>query len=61
MLKTIKIYKSLDSSKEFEIEYQSNLSIYNRFKNAMDLIKKVYSRQISENKKSKRIKIISAR
>lgn len=61
MLKSIKIYKSIEEQKHDEIKYISELSHYDRLKNAMVLIRKVYAKQILENKKSKRITIISSK
>lgn len=61
MKKSIKIFNSLSESKDAELEYISNLGYYDRLKNAMVMIRKVYAKQISENKKSRRIIIISGK
>ncbi len=61
MKKNIKIYKSFQESKDAEIEYKFNLSYKERLEIGMDLIRKVYAKQILENKKSKRITIISGK
>lgn len=59
MSKKIRKYYSIIESKEAEYDYIANLSYYNRIKNAMDLIRKVYAKQILENKRSNRIIIIN--
>jgi hypothetical protein len=59
MSKKFRIYNSFAESKEAEYDNKSNLSYYNRIKNAMDLIRKVYAKQILENKRSNRIILIN--
>jgi hypothetical protein len=61
MSKSIKFYKSIEDQKQDEIKYISELSYYDRLKNAMVLIRKVYAKQILENKKTRRITIISSK